>query len=505
MPRKLIYIAEGFATGAAIHEATGEAAAIAFNAGNLKTVAKALRKKYPNVELVIAADNDQWTEGNPGLTKAVETAQAVKARVAVPSFTETLTRPTDFCDLFSLRGAEEVKKQLARACAPELLIGVPGVLASQVKPEKVDWLWKNHIPLGAMTLLDGDPGRGKSCITLDLAARVTKGWGMPDGSDAQLPTRGVVVISLEDSISRAILPRLIAAGADLERVRIIEGITGSDGTERLVTVTEDLLPIHKAIHAMDAALVIVDPVMATFDQQTNTWKDQEVRRALVPLIKLCERQNITLLVLRHFNKTQGGNPLYRGGGSIAFIGAARAAFMVGKDPDDETGYVLAMTKSNYGPEVPSLRYRIKGYPEPPHIEWEGESPHHAVNLLDDSEGDEDRGAAKEAEDFIRAMLAVGRVPARDIFTEGKKLGHSERTLKRVKRKLGVRSTLEGQGKEGTWYWEPPERVKDHQEGANGWGLAPSRHPTDINGVNSTISAESANSQTLAPSRIQKPS
>jgi putative DNA primase/helicase len=499
---KHLYIAEGFATGATVYEATGEAVAVTFHAGNLKAVAGALRKKDPKMEIVLAADNDAWTEGNPGLAKALEAAKAIKGKVAVPRFRDASTQPTDFNDLLVLEGAGKVREQLRRARAPEMWENIPGVLASEVRPEEIEWLWLNHIPRGAMTLLDGDPSRGKSCIALDLAARISQGWRLPDGTDAQLPARGVVVISLEDPVSRAIVPRLKAAGADLERVRIIETIPGADGTERLVTITQDVLPVEKALHDVDAAFLVVDPVMATFDPQTNTWKDQEVRRALVPLIKLAERRNIALLVLRHFNKAGGSNPLYRGGGSIAFIAAARAAWVVGRDPDDPTSCIMAMSKSNFGPKQPSLRYRIVGYPKPPRIDWEGESPHTAVNLLDDSEGEEGRSARNDASEFIRALLANGPVPSEEVFTKGRKQGFSDKTLKRAKKDLGVRSRLVGQGRDGKWQWELSEGAKSAPEGVNIDKLAPSDQLIEPTAFSPTASPERANSEILTPSDPQ---
>ena len=116
-PDAVLCIAEGFATGASIHEATGHAVAVAFNAGNLEPVAQALRKKYPNIRLILCADNDAWTKGNPGLTKARETAQAVDAIVAVPDFTDCdlTSKPTDFNDLARLKGAEVVRQVIVAA------------------------------------------------------------------------------------------------------------------------------------------------------------------------------------------------------------------------------------------------------------------------------------------------------------------------------------------------------------------------------------------------------
>lgn len=111
-PNGWLIICEGYATGATIHEVMGHAVAIAFNAGNLKAVAEGLRKKYPDLEIVIAADNDQWTEGNPGLRYARQAAEAVGGAVVIPQFTDTTTHPTDFNDLHQREGAQEVRRQL---------------------------------------------------------------------------------------------------------------------------------------------------------------------------------------------------------------------------------------------------------------------------------------------------------------------------------------------------------------------------------------------------------
>lgn len=107
-----LFICEGYATGASIHEATGHAVAVAFDSGNLKPVAEALRRKYPETKLIICADNDQWTEGNPGTTKAKEAAEAVGAAIVCPSFTDVSTKPTDFNDMVRLSGIESVKSAL---------------------------------------------------------------------------------------------------------------------------------------------------------------------------------------------------------------------------------------------------------------------------------------------------------------------------------------------------------------------------------------------------------
>lgn len=501
-PTKRVYIAEGFATGATIHEVTHEAVAIAFDAGNLKPVAEALRKKYPKTEIVIAGDDDQWTDGNPGKTKALEAAKAVKGKLALPKFRDVSTHPTDFNDLSCLESTGKVKEFLKRARVPEMWQNIPGVLAKNVKPEKVRWLWLNRIPLGEVTMLEGDPGIGKSTVTLDWAARVTQGWGWPDEAEAQVPPRGVVIVSLEDSPSHTIRPRLETAGADLERVRVIETVTGPDGIERTATIPQDLFALEKAIQDVDAALLIVDPLIATFDQQTNSWKDQDVRRAIAPLKQMAERLGIAVVTLRHLNKSQAVNPLYRGGGSIAFIAGARAGMLAAKDSDNPGSYVLAMTKSNLAAEQPSLRYRIEGSSGVAQIVWEGESPHKAVDLLVDSGGEEEGSARREAEEGLRVLLANGPVPSKDVAKWAKDQRISDITFRRARKALGVRSTHTGQGRDTKWFLALSEMLTPPAEMLNIGNMSASAQITESTTFTHTNLAEMLTPDILSTSAPQ---
>jgi len=459
---KRLYVAEGFATGATIHEATDHAVAVAFNAGNLKPVAECLRKKYPKTELVIAGDDDTWTENNPGRTKALATAKAIRCKVALPKFRDTQTKPTDFNDLFRLEGAGVVREQLGRARTPEMWESIPGKLASEITPEEVKWLWPGWIPRQELTLLDGDPGMGKSAITLDLVARVTKGWEMPDGADAEIPPRGAVIISTEDTASTTIVPRLVAAGADCDRVRIITEIKDKGGVSFSPELAQHEKEIEAAIRDVDAALLVVDPLVSSLDAKTDTHKDQQVRRNLTTVKRLAVRTGLAVVGLRHFTKGGEGNPLYRGQGSIAFTGAARSQLLVGHNPDDPTQNVLAVGKCNLAERPQSLRYGLGPPGGVLRITWEGESQRTAVDLLVDSGGEEERSKQDDAAEFLNAMLANGRQDQKDIVIEARQQAISERTLWRARKKLGVRTEREGQGKEHKSYWslslpakEPP--------------------------------------------------
>src|ERR687890_334782 len=206
-----------------------------------------------------------------------------------------------------------------------------GTLLSEVEPEQVEWLWPGRLPLGKLSVLDGDPGLGKSVLTLDVAARVSAGLELPDGQRCE--PAGVVLLSAEDGLADTVRPRLDAAGADTQRVVALSSVP--DGkTERSLSIPEDLPALERAIRRVEASLVVVDPVMAFLSGNTNSHKDQDVRRALAPLAKLAERTGAAILIVRHLNKASGGETTHRGGGSIGIIGAARSGLVVAEDPED---------------------------------------------------------------------------------------------------------------------------------------------------------------------------
>jgi hypothetical protein len=338
-----------------------------------------------------------------------------------------------------------------------------GTLARDVAPERVSWLWRGRLALGKISLIDGDPGLGKSTAALDIAARVTDDRPLP-GSGVASAARGVVVLSAEDGAADTIVPRLMAAGADLGRVFIMTGVRASDGTEEAVTVPGSLAAVERAITDLDAALLIVDPLMAYLGTDTNSNRDQDVRRALAPLAAMLERTACAGWLIRHLNKAQAVAALYRGGGSIGIIGAARFGLLVAADPDDADARILAPLKCNIGPSPPALRYRLIGVPgtDVARVEWDTESvSFDAAGLLAAAAGgDEDRSALQEAAEWLTDYLAGGPKPADDALRDSRKDGIAERTLRRAKSLVGVQSRrTDG---DTAWRWHLPDTAKDGQ-------------------------------------------
>jgi len=338
-----------------------------------------------------------------------------------------------------------------------------GILVSEVKPERVEWLWPGRLPLGKLAVLDGDPGLGKSVVTLDVAARVSAGRVLPDGRPCE--PAGVVLLSAEDGLRDTIRPRLDAAGADCERIVALSTVAETKTGERMISLTKDLSTIERAIERVGAGLVVVDPFTAFLSEKTDSYKDQDMRRALAPLATLAERMRAAFLIVRHLTKAAGGNTLYRGGGSIAIIGAARSGLVIAQDPEDPERRILAANKHNLSRPAPSLAFRIEEAPNgAARVQWGGTSPLTARDILKEPADPEQKSALSEAKEFLSQELAEGAVAAEQVKEDASTAGVSERTLKRAKRDLGVGSNKRG----GVWYWElPRENSEEGQSSAVG--------------------------------------
>ncbi len=249
---------------------------------------------------------------------------------------------------------------------------------SDVEPVSVRWLWPGRIPLGKLTVLDGDPGLGKSMVTLDLAARVSRGDVMPDDSRGDLPEAAcVLLLCAEDDAADTIRPRLDAARADVSKITKLYARRDARGTFQALTL-DDVGIIEAAIQETKSKLFIVDPLMQFLPAACDSKSDQRVRAALGPLVDLAMRVGTAIVAVRHLRKMRG-SAIYSGGGSIGIIGAARSGLLIGRDPDDASGdrRILAQVKTNLAGAVRALAYRVAARDDVPYVEWLGETAHTA--------------------------------------------------------------------------------------------------------------------------------
>lgn len=347
---------------------------------------------------------------------------------------------------------------------------------ADVAPERVRWLWPGRVPLGKLTVLDGDPALGKSTLCLDLAARVSTGAPMPDGGfgDVEGPG-GVVILSAEDGIGDTIRPRADAAGADPTRLHVLEHVPtldadGQPNGARPPSIPGDVDRLEVAVSTVGAVLVVVDVLAAFLHARTDSYRDQDVRGALMPLARMAERCGCAVVVLRHLAKSGGGHAIYRGGGSIGIIGAARSGLLVGHDPDDESRNVLAVVKANLAPLAPSLAYKLvsderRGCAR---VGWLGEVAHTADALVsaEPGGGHED---GHDAASVLAEVLADGPVWVKLALDAMADAGFSKDQAKRAKAKLHVRSVKCGRpgDPESGWKWELPGDSEESAKGAKG--------------------------------------
>jgi hypothetical protein len=313
------------------------------------------------------------------------------------------------------------------------------VRLADVAPESVTWLWPRRIPRGKLTILLGDPGLGKSQLTLDVAARVTTGAAWPDGGLA--PMGDVVVLTAEDGLADTVRPRVDALRGDAARIVALRAIRTED-EERPVSLDVDLPHLEAAIAQTGASLVIIDPVSAYLGK-VDSHRDAEVRRVLAPLAALAERTGVAIVAVMHLTKNTATRALYRAPGSIAFIGAPRCVLAVGQDPDTAERRLLVAVKANVSAFPAPLAFSI---PESTGIiEWEPDPVPgvDAETVLAGPPAPDERTAREEAEAFLRELLAEGRVIHAEVKRRAREHGISERTLYRAKKRLRVETDREG--------------------------------------------------------------
>jgi hypothetical protein len=390
--------------------------------------------------VIVAGDNDDRGRSHVAQVVAALTGVAASVRVvAVPAPAK------DVAEWLATGHTADDLRALVAAADPAP--PAAGVLLSEVRPEAVDWLWYPRLPRAKLVLLTGAPDEGKTTVALDLAARVSRGAAMPGGIGAR-PPAGVVVLSAEDGLADTIVPRLLAAGADLARI-------ASCRLDDLPTLDDDGLAFIRALIARVAArLLVIDPLMAFVPDALDTHRDHHSRRLLRKLSGLAEDTGATVVVLRHLRKGASGSAKDAGGGSIGFTGAARVELLAAPDPDDDGRKVLAKIKNNLTPPFPALGYRLVGALDGAtvRVEWLGETSHTADALLNTPVDDDDRAALAEAEAFLRAELEGGERPAKDVIAAAGKMRIAERTLNRAKARVGVVSQKRGFGQDGEWFW-----------------------------------------------------
>jgi putative DNA primase/helicase len=323
---------------------------------------------------------------------------------------------------------------------------------ADVESKEATWLWEGRIPLGNITLLEGDPSTGKSTILASLIASVTRGDpGFAEGK--------VILMASEDSLREALRPKLDAAGAVVEKVFCL--------AESLILSPKTGIPkLRRLIEIERPILVAIDPIFAYVGDGLDMYRDSDVRKILTPLKAIAEEFGVTLICVRHLTKNGGAKAIYAGGGSIAFTAAARSMLMTGRTPEGQS--ILFHSKCNVGPQRDALLFdiettevNIEGNLRPvSRIRWGGEIRVSEGDFLG-VQGETRAPRRNEAGEFLVNLLREAPRSVTVIRNECDAVDISFDTVREAKRRHGgIHHGKQPGSLAGEWYWwllsNPPE-------------------------------------------------
>lgn len=345
---------------------------------------------------------------------------------------------------------------------------------AEISAEPIEWLWRNRIARGKLTLLVGNPGLGKTLLATTLASIVSSGASWPLGASAE--PGSVLFLSGEDDAGDTIRPRLEAAGAELRHIHIIEGtVQGYTGdgrvSLRMFDLQRDVDALSQKLRELpDVVLVIIDPITAYLGEGIDSHKNAEVRSVLTPLISMIAERKAALVGVTHLSKAGGQEALMRVIGSIAFVAAARSAYLVASDPQDKSRRLFLPLKENLAGQSGGLAFRIEGATiesprgpiETARIAWETEPVMmDADEALRPSEPPTD-SVLGQAIEWLRWTLRES-TEAQQVYARAAELGISQITIRRAADQLNiVKRKMAGKG--GRWLWYLPAQGAQDDQG-----------------------------------------
>ena len=309
-----------------------------------------------------------------------------------------------------------------------------------VSSKEVDWLWYPYIPYGKITILQGDPGEGKTTLVLKLAVALSRGLPLPCDDDKEYEPIHIIYQTAEDGIEDTIKPRLEKAGADCSMIRVI------DETDKELSMTDDRL--EQAIIETKVRLIILDPIQAYIGATVDMHRANEIRPVLKHLGIIAEKHNCAIILIGHMNKASGSKSTYRGLGSIDIQATARSVLLVARLRDKPNIRIMAHDKSSLAPAGDAIGFEMT---EDNRMVCIGPYDITIDELLSGNEG---RGKKKLdiAENFIKEYFGSNKViPSNEIMMEAAKRSIKRNTLLSAKKKLGITSDKE-KAEDGTIYW-----------------------------------------------------
>ena len=306
---------------------------------------------------------------------------------------------------------------------PESEEMVPMLCYEDIEQTSVEWLWFPYIPFGKLTIIQGNPGEGKTYFAMMLTAACTNRKLFPNMEDIE--PFNVIYQTVEDGMGDTIKPRLVEAGANLSRVMVI------DDTEEALTLSDDR--IEKAVRQNHVRLVIIDPVQAFIGADVDMNRANEVRPVFRKLGMIAEKTGCAIVLIGHLNKSSGTQSTYRGLGSIDIMAAVRSLIFIGKVRKDPTTRVLIHEKSSLAPPGETMAFKLG---DEEGFRWVGAYEISADELLDGKEGKTTETKLERGAKLIRELLADKKeISIRELDDKAKEQGISGRTMRDVRSRM----------------------------------------------------------------------
>jgi archaellum biogenesis ATPase FlaH len=303
-----------------------------------------------------------------------------------------------------------------------------------IDAKEVEWLWEPFIPFSMITIMEGDPGVGKSFLAMQLAAQISIGGELPEGQ--KLDRGRVLYLSAEDDAAYTIRPRIDAMGGDPTRIRVQGDFLSLD--------EKGLNALMREVRRKPPDLLILDPLFAYVPSGQDMYKPNVIRQLLSFLKDIAETGETAVLIVRHLTKAKHDKAIYRGGGSMDVIGAARSAFLVCEHPNDSSTKLVVHIKHNIAKRGQTQSYEI--YADDggmATLNWLGPSDITIDDLISSEGGTPKMSALDEAIQFLRVFLKNGPQATTKVEKEAAARDISEKTLERARRSLGVVSKKKG--------------------------------------------------------------
>lgn len=305
---------------------------------------------------------------------------------------------------------------------------------SDIKEEEIEWLWYPYIPFGKITIIQGDPGEGKSTFILNVAAKLSKGETLDNDMLVSEPMN-IIYQTLEDGLEDTVKPRLVNAGADCERIMVI-----NESDSSLSMVDERLRQI---IISHNIRLLILDPLQAYLGNKVDMNKANEVREVTKKLSILAKETRCAIVIIGHMNKNQKNKAIYRGLGSIDIFAVARSVLLIGKLKEQEDTRVVVQIKNNLAKMGKSKYFKL----QEDKFVWKGDIDITGEELIN--------GFSKttKAKKWLRKLAeTTNQIKSSDIYELAEEEGIAKRTLNSAKRELAINAVKV----KDIWYWDLSE-------------------------------------------------